>query len=466
MYVVSFDTITVKVLTYDNNLSIFNTLIVKEIDLILEIRSINSYYAVCVAIGNTNNLKAGMNVEFLNSTYTVKFCEYMIGQVIDPNMKVLSKITNNLDEQIDKSQKVSLNTVGDTSTIDNIDGTLIIMETGIKIIDILAPYVKGQKIGFFGGAGVGKTVLMLEIIRNMRKQGVFTIFAGVGERIREGNDFYQEMIDNNLINIKYPHKSDILTVFGNMDQPPAIREKSAIVSITIAEYVRDVLKKDVLLFVDNFFRLVQSQQEIDTSLKKIPMEQGYSPDIYSYVSRFQERVCSKFDAQQITSITSVQAIYVPADDNEDTSVIAVKKHLSSSIVLSREMASKRYYPAVDPLASSSNAITEEIVGERHFRVHRELIKTLSLAKSLENIVSIIGIDNLDEQNKTIIKRSELILAYFTQPFSSGQSFTGIQGVFVELKDTINDIEDILNGVYDNYLPSDIIYKGSLKDIKK
>ena len=458
MYVVSFDHIVVKVLTDGLELSLYDTLLIKEINLLLEIRYVTSYYAMCVAIGSTAELKAGMTVESLNTKHQIYFSKEMIGKVLDPLLNVISVCDEKTHKQIKDSNKNSIFTRNTADNIINVSGNIEIITTGIKAIDFFTPYIKGGKMGVIGGAGVGKTVLIMEIIRNMRSQEVFTIFSGVGERIREGNAFYQELIDCKLIDPSNTSKSNIVIIFGNMDQPPSIREFAALTSVSIAEHIRDYEKKDVLLLIDNIFRFIQATNEISTTLKQIPSEMGYQPDLNFTMSKLQERIYSKNDGN---SITSIQAVYVPADDMNDPAVIACARHLDSQITLSRHLASKSIYPAIDPLLCNSSAIDKNIVGNRHFNVYQKVKKILSRDKELESIINIIGLNNLGEEDQVIVKRAELIYMFITQPFYSSENFTGIKGEFVSMDETICGFEMIVNGELDNFITEDLMYKGAI-----
>ena len=458
MYVASFDNIIVKVLTGENKLSIYNTLLVEKIGLVLEIRTVTNYYAMCVAIGNTRNLQAGMTVVFLNKKHTINFSKYMIGKVLDPALNILNTITDQEKQQIIDSKKQTLETVNNEShKIDDVIAGVEVSTTGIKVIDFFSPYIAGGKMGIIGGAGVGKTVLIIEIIRNMREQNVFTIFSGVGERIREGNDFYSELIETGLIKPLETEKSNIAIIFGNMDQHPAIRERALLSSLAIAEHLSK--SQNVLLLIDNIFRFTQAQNEISTALKELPSEMGYPSKVYHNTSCAEERIYSKNKPGY--SITSIQAIYVPADDTKDPAVTACADHLDSCSTLSRDLAKKGIYPAVDPLESYSSAIDVKIIGEKHFDVYQKVIKILARNRALEGIVNIIGVDNLGKEDQDILKRAELIYMFMTQPFGSSYQFTGRKGEFVSVKDTVRGFEMIVNGELDNIDPEEIMYKGAI-----
>lgn len=328
-----------------------------------------------------------------------------------------------------------------------------VFQTGIKVIDLLAPFVKGGKVGLFGGAGVGKTVLLMELIRNVAEEsGGASIFAGVGERTREGNDLYGEMKDSGVID-------KTALVFGQMNEVPGARLRVALSALTMAEYFRDEEGKDVLLFIDNIFRFSQAGSEVSTLLGRLPSAVGYQPTLATEMGALQERITSTTNG----SITSVQAIYVPADDITDPAPAATFAHLDSTIVLSRALTEIGIYPAVDPLASSSSALTASIVGERHYAVARSVQKILQRYKELQDIIAILGMEELSDEDKLIVNRARKVQKFLSQPFFVASGFTGRDGKFVTLEDTITDFADIIAGKYDDK-PEDFFYlKGKLSD---
>jgi F-type H+-transporting ATPase subunit beta len=329
-----------------------------------------------------------------------------------------------------------------------------ILVTGIKVVDLLAPYAKGGKIGLFGGAGVGKTVIIMELINNVAKaHGGFTAFAGVGERTREGNDLYHEMIDSGVINVDEPEKSKVTLVYGQMNEPPGARARVALTGLTMAEYFRDLDGgQDVLFFVDNIFRFTQAGSEVSATLGRIPSAVGYQPTLATDMGMLQERITSTKNG----SITSVQAIYVPADDLTDPAPATSFTHLDATTVLSRQIAELGIYPAVDPLDSSSQILDPEIVGEEHYKVAREVQKVLQTYKSLQDIIAILGIDELSEEDKLIVSRARRIQRFLSQPFHVAEVFTGTPGKFVDLKDTIAGFKGLIEGKYD-HLPEAAFY---------
>jgi F-type H+/Na+-transporting ATPase subunit beta len=327
-----------------------------------------------------------------------------------------------------------------------------ILVTGIKVVDLLAPYAKGGKIGLFGGAGVGKTVLIMELINNVAKaHGGFSVFAGVGERTREGNDLYHEMIDSGVIKPKGPGSKAAL-VYGQMNEPPGARARVALTGLTVAEYFRDQEGQDVLFFVDNIFRFTQAGSEVSALLGRIPSAVGYQPTLATDMGNLQERITTTNKG----SITSVQAIYVPADDLTDPAPATSFAHLDATTVLSRQIAEIGIYPAVDPLDSTSRILDPRIVGDEHYRVAREVQKTLQTYKSLQDIIAILGMDELSEEDKLTVARARKIQRFLSQPFFVAEVFTGSPGKLVDLESTIKGFAAICNGEYD-HLPEAAFY---------
>jgi F-type H+-transporting ATPase subunit beta len=327
-----------------------------------------------------------------------------------------------------------------------------ILVTGIKVVDLLAPYAKGGKIGLFGGAGVGKTVLIMELINNVAKaHGGFSVFAGVGERTREGNDLYHEMIDSGVIKPEGPGSKAAL-VYGQMNEPPGARARVALTGLTVAEYFRDQEGQDVLFFVDNIFRFTQAGSEVSALLGRIPSAVGYQPTLATDMGNLQERITTTNKG----SITSVQAIYVPADDLTDPAPATSFAHLDATTVLSRQIAEIGIYPAVDPLDSTSRILDPRIVGDEHYRVAREVQKILQTYKSLQDIIAILGMDELSEEDKLTVARARRIQRFLSQPFFVAEVFTGSPGKLVDLESTIKGFAAICNGEYD-HLPEAAFY---------
>jgi F-type H+-transporting ATPase subunit beta len=328
-----------------------------------------------------------------------------------------------------------------------------ILVTGIKVIDLLAPYVKGGKIGLFGGAGVGKTVLIMELINNIAKaHGGVSVFAGVGERTREGNDLYHEMMESGVINNEDPSKSKIALVYGQMNEPPGARARVALTGLTQAEYFRDEEGQDVLFFVDNIFRFTQAGSEMSALLGRIPSAVGYQPTLATDMGAMQERITSTKKG----SITSVQAVYVPADDLTDPAPATSFAHLDATTVLSRQIAELGIYPAVDPLDSTSRVLDPTVIGEEHYGVAREVQRVLQTYKSLQDIIAILGMDELSEEDKQVVARARKIQRFLSQPFHVAEIFTGAPGKLVSLADTISGFKGICEGKYDD-LPESAFY---------
>jgi len=335
-----------------------------------------------------------------------------------------------------------------------------ILVTGIKVIDLLAPYAKGGKIGLFGGAGVGKTVLIMELINNIAKaHGGYSVFAGVGERTREGNDLYHEMIDSKVINLEDPSKSKVSLVYGQMNEPPGARARVALTGLTQAEYFRDKEGQDVLFFVDNVFRFTQAGSEVSALLGRIPSAVGYQPTLATDMGQMQERITSTNKG----SITSVQAIYVPADDLTDPAPATSFAHLDATTVLSRQIAELGIYPAVDPLDSTSQMLAPNIVGQEHYDIAREVQRVLQTYKSLQDIIAILGMDELSEEDKLTVSRARKIQRFLSQPFHVAEVFTGSPGVLVSLEDTIRGFKEILEGKHDNMPEAAFYMVGSIDE---
>ena len=331
-----------------------------------------------------------------------------------------------------------------------------ILETGIKVIDLLEPYPKGGKIGLFGGAGVGKTVLIQELMHNIatNKDG-YSIFAGVGERSREGNDLWREMKESGVL-------ENTALVFGQMNEAPGVRMRVPLTGLTMAEYFRDEENKDVLLFIDNIFRFVQAGSEVSTLLGHMPSAVGYQPTLANEMGELQERIASTNKG----SVTSVQAVYVPADDLSDPAPATTFTHLDATTVLSRKIAEQGIYPAVDPLNSSSRILEADIVGELHYRVARSVQEILEKYNELQDIIAILGMDELSEEDKKTVNRARKIQKFLAQPFSVAEKFTGIQGVYVPLKDTIEGFRAIVDGEMDDYPESCFYNAGTIEDVKQ
>ena len=328
-----------------------------------------------------------------------------------------------------------------------------ILETGIKVVDLLAPYLKGGKIGLFGGAGVGKTVLIQELINNIAKgHGGVSVFAGVGERTREGRDLYNEMTESGVIN-------KTALVYGQMNEPPGARLRVGLTALTMAEYFRDKEGQNVLLFIDNIFRFTQAGAEVSALLGKMPSAVGYQPNLATEMGALQERITST----NLGSITSVQAVYVPADDLTDPATATTFAHLDATTVLSRQIASLGIYPAVDPLDSTSRILEPEIVGNEHYKIARETQKVLQKYKELQDIIAILGMDELADEDKQLVNRARKIQRFFSQPFSVAEQFTGMKGKYVPIRETIRGFREILDGLHDDLPEQAFLYVGTIDE---
>jgi F-type H+-transporting ATPase subunit beta len=379
--------------------------------------------------------------------------------------KTLGRIFNVLGEPIDNLgnlKNVELHSIHRSApAFIDLETSPSIFETGIKVVDLLAPYRRGGKIGLFGGAGVGKTVLIMELINNIAKEhGGVSVFAGVGERTREGNDLYTEMKASKVIDEDNLENSKVALVYGQMNEPPGARMRVALTALTMAEYFRDTSKQDVLLFIDNIFRFVQAGSEVSTLLGRMPSAVGYQPTLSTEVGELQERITSTKNG----SITSIQAVYVPADDLTDPAPSNVFRHLDATTVLSRELSAKGIYPAVDPLQSNSTMLQPNIVKSLHYEVAQKVRQTLQKYKELQEIIAILGIDELSEEDRLIVGRARRIERFLSQPFFVAEVFTGLAGKYVPLDDCVKGFQKILNGELDS-LPEQAFYLvGPIEDV--
>lgn len=372
-------------------------------------------------------------------------------------LSTLGRIFNVLGEPVDNQGNISKESTlpihRPAPQFTQLETKLSIFETGIKVVDLLAPYRRGGKIGLFGGAGVGKTVLIMELINNIAKaHGGVSVFGGVGERTREGNDLYQEMKESGVINEKELKESKVALCYGQMNEPPGARMRVGLTALTMAEYFRDVNKQDVLLFIDNIFRFVQAGSEVSALLGRMPSAVGYQPTLATEMGALQERITSTTEG----SITSIQAIYVPADDLTDPAPATTFAHLDATTVLSRGLASKGIYPAVDPLDSTSTMLQPGIVGEGHYATAQRVKGTLQRYKELQDIIAILGLDELSEEDRETVARARKIERFLSQPFFVAEVFTGAQGKYVSLENSIKGFDMILNGELDN-LPEQAFY---------
>ena len=401
----------------------------------------------CIAMSATDGLVRGMEAVDTGRPISVPVGEATLGRIF-----------NVLGEPVDDApapkNAPELPIHRQAPEYNEISSTAEILETGIKVVDLLAPYLKGGKIGLFGGAGVGKTVLIQELINNIAKQhGGISVFAGVGERTREGNDLYHEMKDSGVLN-------KTALVFGQMNEPPGARMRVALSGLTMAEYFRDEQQQDVLLFVDNIFRFTQAGSEVSALLGRMPSAVGYQPTLATEMGNLQERITST----KRGSITSVQAVYVPADDLTDPAPATTFTHLDAKTVLSRQIASLGIYPAVDPLESSSRVLDPKIVGKEHYEVARGVQSILQRYKELQDIIAILGMDELSDEDKIIVARARRIQRFLSQPFSVAEPFTGLQGKYVPVKETIRGFKEILEGKHDDLPESAFLLSGTIDEV--
>ena len=427
---------------------IYNALKIKGTDVVLEVHQhLGDNLIRCISLSSTDGLKRQMEVEDSGGPITVP-----VGK------RTLGRMFNLLGEVIDKQpslpkENLRWSIYRQPPPLEEQNISIEILETGIKIIDFLCPYPKGGKIGLFGGAGVGKTVLIMELIRNIAiEHKGFSVFAGVGERTREGNDLWLEMKKSGVL-------SRTALVFGQMNEPPGARFRVGLSALTLAEYFRDVQGEDVLLFIDNIFRFVQAGSEVSALLGRMPSAVGYQPTLGTDIGELQERITSTKKG----SITSVQAIYVPADDLTDPAPATTFTHLDSTVVLSRKLVESGIYPAIDPLSSTSTILNPQIVGEEHYRLAQDVGKILQRYKDLQDIIAILGVDELSDEDKIIVQRARKLQKFFSQPFFVGQEFTGVAGKYVPLEETLKAVKGIVEGKYDD-LPEQAFYmKGGMED---
>jgi F-type H+-transporting ATPase subunit beta len=399
-----------------------------------------------VSMRSTDGLKRGVEAVDLGTPITVPVGTPTLG-------RIFNVIGEPVDEQGDVSLDETLPIHREAPAFTELETKPSIFETGIKVVDLLAPYRRGGKIGLFGGAGVGKTVLIMELINNIAKaHGGVSVFGGVGERTREGNDLYEEMKESGVINSTNFAESKVALVYGQMNEPPGARMRVGLTALTMAEYFRDVNKQDVLLFIDNIFRFTQAGSEVSALLGRMPSAVGYQPTLATEMGALQERITSTTQG----SITSIQAVYVPADDLTDPAPATTFAHLDATTVLSRNLAAKGIYPAVDPLDSTSTMLQPGIVSEIHYEIAENVKETLQRYKELQDIIAILGIDELSEEDRTTVARARKVERFLSQPFFVAEIFTGSPGKYVSLEDTIKGFTMVLNGELDD-LPEQAFY---------
>src|SRR3989339_1538414 len=401
-----------------------------------------------VAMSTTDGLERGAEVIDTGAPISVPVGPATLGRMFD----VVGNTIDGLKDEVKFTKKYPIHRPAPSFSEQSTKAE--VLETGIKVIDLFCPFLKGGKVGLFGGAGVGKTVVIQELIRNIASEhGGYSMFAGVGERTREGNDLYREMKESGVL-------SKTALVSGQMNEPPGARARVALTALAMAEYFRDEEGKDLLLFVDNIFRFTQAGSEVSALLGRMPSAAGYQPTLATEMGALQERITSTDKG----SITSVQAVYVPADDLTDPAPATTFAHLDSTVVLARSLSELGIYPAVDPLDSSSTILDPNIVGEEHYQVAREVQQILQRYKDLQDIIAILGMDELSVEDKKIVSRARKIQKFLSQPFSVAEQFTGFEGKFVKREDTVRDFKDILEGKYDDISEQAFYMKGGMKEV--
>jgi F-type H+-transporting ATPase subunit beta len=401
-----------------------------------------------VAMDTTDGLARGMEVVDTGGPITVPVGKVTLGRIFN----LLGETIDNGDQLADDVERWPIHR--DAPTVEQLTPTNEMFETGIKVIDLLAPYAKGGKVGLFGGAGVGKTVIIQELINNLAQEhGGLSAFCGVGERSREGNDLWLEMTESKVI-------EKTMLVFGQMNEPPGARMRVALSGLTMAEYFRDEEGQDVLLFIDNIFRFVQAGSEVSALLGRMPSQVGYQPTLESEMGQLQERITSTRKG----SVTSIQAIYVPADDLTDPAPASVFAHLNATTTLSRAISEKGIYPAVDPLDSTSTILKPEIVGEEHFNVANEVKEVLQRYRELQDIIAILGIDELSDEDRVLVQRARKMERFLSQPFFVATAFTGVDGAYVPISETVRSFREILDGKHDDLPEGAFLLKGSIDDV--
>jgi len=417
-------------------------------DLALEVeQQLGNNWVRCVAMGPTDGLQRGIDVIDTGGPITVPVGEKTLGRIFN----VLGQAVDNKPEVTDAPRLPIHRPAPD---LEEQSATIEVFETGIKVMDLIAPFMRGGKVGAFGGAGVGKTVIIQELINNIAKgHGGYSVFAGVGERTREGNDLYHEMQEAKVID-------RLAMVFGQMNEPPGARMRVALSGLAIAEYFRDEEGKDVLLFIDNIFRFTQAGAEVSALLGRMPSAVGYQPTLAEEMGELQERITSTKKG----SITSMQAVYVPADDYTDPAPATTFAHLDSTIVLERSIFEQGIYPAVDPLASTSRILDPKVVGQEHYDVARGVQSVLQRYKDLQDIIAILGIDELSDEDKLTVARARKLQRFCSQPFTVAEVFTGIEGKYVPVTETVRGFKEILEGKYDHIREDFFYLKGSIDDV--
>lgn len=440
--IISIFDISVEVILSDIDVKLGDILKVKDDDeYLFEVVNVNNISATCISLGTSRGLKKGSEVVKKNNGIEIEYSD-----------KILGRVFNSYGDPIDGKEIVSSkkrNINNETVSLSKLNVNSDILWTGIKVIDFFAPLQKGFKMGLLGGAGVGKTVLIKELIHNVYSSiNAHAVFAGVGERSREGRELYDDMLSSNLL-------GKMSMVFGQMGDNPVSRSKSVYSGLTLAEYLRDERKKDVLLFIDNIYRFIQAKSEIATELKQLLIENGYPADMANEISKVEERISSTDNG----SITSFQAIYIPADDYNDEAVSTITSYMDGQIVLDRKIAELGLYPAINVFKSTSKLVDVEKIGKRHFKLIEEVLRYLTRYEELEEIIAILGIEELSEEDKKIFYRSRKLRYYFSQPMFVAEAYTNIKGEFVKIEDILIDVENILSGKYDDVDESKFLFIG-------
>jgi F-type H+/Na+-transporting ATPase subunit beta len=413
-------------------------------------QSIGNNRVRAVAMSSTDGLSRGMEARNTGKPIEVPVGSETLGRIFN----VLGQTKDLIEKEVKSNKKLSIHR--DSPELEDIDTKTELFETGVKVIDFLCPFVKGGKIGMFGGAGVGKTVIIMELIHNIAiEHKGLSVFAGVGERTREGNELWLEMKRSGVL-------ENTALVFGQMNEPPGARLRVALTALTMAEYFRDFEGRDLLLFIDNIFRFIQAGQEVSTLLGKMPSAVGYQPTLASEMSALQERITSTKKG----SITSVQAVYVPADDLTDPAPSTTFVHLDSTVVLSRDISERGLYPAVDPLASSSRILDPEVVSQEHYNISRKVREVLERNKELQDIISILGIDELSEEDKSTVQRARKIEQFLSQPLFVAEQFTGKEGKYVSVSESVKGFKAIVEGKYDDYPEQAFYMVGNIEEAEK
>jgi F-type H+-transporting ATPase subunit beta len=431
---------------------IYNELVTQAVgsdtELSLEVeQQLGNNWVRCVAMGPTDGLQRGVAVYDKGQPISVPVGEKTLGRIFN----VLGHAIDNKPEVTD-SPRLPIHRPA--PGLEEQTSSVELFETGIKVIDLICPFMKGGKIGTFGGAGVGKTVIIQELINNIAKgHGGFSVFAGVGERTREGNDLYHEMQEAGVID-------RLAMVFGQMNEPPGSRMRVALTGLAIAEYFRDEEGKDVLLFIDNIFRFTQAGAEVSALLGRMPSAVGYQPTLSEEMGELQERITSTKKG----SITSMQAVYVPADDYTDPAPVATFAHLDSTLILERSIAEQGIYPAIDPLASTSRILDPQIVGQEHYDIARGVQRVIQRYRDLQDIIAILGVDELSDDDKLTVARARKLSRFFSQPFTVAQAFTGVEGKYVHLKDTVRSFQEVLDGKHDHIPETYFFLKGGIEEV--